>query len=563
MPAINKMFLFSFIALAALTVGLSIAGGLRWYTPVPYWDMWIGYLGFYVQLAQEGNISWWSQHNEHRIVLGRMLFWLDLAVFQGRVYLLIIVNYLLISMTSLLFCRMLKERLPAEKDHFTQKIFYCIIISLLFSWMQRDNLIWGFQGQFILAQLLPLLAFYLLHRAFKSELKSKPLFFLACLTGVSAVLSMANGVLTLPFMTLFAVLLRMRWQRICLLLLLSAVSTILYFYNYHAPAHHGSLKSELFNNPTGLFQYLLLFIGGPVYYLTGKVSDLLSQLAGVFLIVSSVYFAVRAIKKPSSSSLPLALLFFLLYFGGSALAAGGSRLSFGLDQALTSRYQTPALMGWLALLILYAPFITKAINNKPKQVLAILLLIPLSVLPTQIEALPTQQDTLFEGWLAVLALELGIRDQQQISFVSSPSAELHKVTEIAVAKNLSVFNHPIIKNVRQLMGKTVNPHTPYQCQGSIDSIASIKGVNQYKRISGWIYQADNKTPPEIIHILSNHHVIGYALSGSARADVKIAVAPEAHHAGYKGYLLSRYSGQELVLRGYNPDCELRLKVPAQ
>lgn len=538
-------------------IGLSIIGGFRWYTPVPYWDMWIGYLGFYEKILN-GGAFWWSQHSEHRIILARLLFYLDLSIFQGKVIFLIIVNYLLIASTCALFFRILKERLAEQKDIYARKILNYFILAILFSWIQRDNLIWGFQSQFILAQLLPLLAFFLLHRSFNSQFNSKQLFFLSCLTGLISLLSMANSILTLPLMTLFALLLGMKWQRVCTLALLACLCTIFYFYDYHTPEQHGDLKNEILSNPAGLLQFLLLYLGAPFYYISGKTSYLLGQLAGLFLIVSSTYFVWYSIKKPSNSSLQLAILFFLLYIGGSALATGGGRLIFGLEQAFTSRYQTPALMGWVALLILYAPAIAKGINTKPKLTLPILLLIALLFLPQQIKALHSQQDTLIEGWVAALALELDIKDWQQIALISPPTAVTYAIAKIAVDKDLSIFNHPAIKNVRQLFSKTVSSSTSIQCQGSMDGVSNIKGVSHYVRVNGWLFQGDNRESPEIIHILSNDRVVGYAFTGKARPDVKITVASIAYNSGFKGYMLSRYLGKSIVLRGYNPDCELKI-----
>ncbi|MGD4365427.1 hypothetical protein QT713_22860, partial [Xanthomonas citri pv. citri] len=42
------------------------------FSPVPFWDMWDGGLGFYVRQMTDVS-QWWAQHNEHRIVLSRIL----------------------------------------------------------------------------------------------------------------------------------------------------------------------------------------------------------------------------------------------------------------------------------------------------------------------------------------------------------------------------------------------------------------------------------------------------------------------------------------------------------
>lgn len=91
----KRWLLTGFVFITAASIALAILGGARAYTPVPFWDMWEGLFNFYL-LVQSGDTSvWWAQHNEHRIVLSRLLFWLDIAVFRGAGLFLIIMNYVL------------------------------------------------------------------------------------------------------------------------------------------------------------------------------------------------------------------------------------------------------------------------------------------------------------------------------------------------------------------------------------------------------------------------------------------------------------------------------------
>ena len=91
------LFVFSFLAI--IFISLAIYGGIQLYSPIPFYDMWDAYLNFYVQVNQGDIAYWWSQHNEHRIVLSRILFWIDIRFFQGRIWFLIVINYLLITIT--------------------------------------------------------------------------------------------------------------------------------------------------------------------------------------------------------------------------------------------------------------------------------------------------------------------------------------------------------------------------------------------------------------------------------------------------------------------------------
>src|SRR5687767_513075 len=82
-------------------LALALVGGTRHYSPVPFWDMWDSYLGFFGSTRDGGFGVWWAQHNEHRIVFSKVLFWLDLAVVRrGSTPFLIACNFLLAAATA-------------------------------------------------------------------------------------------------------------------------------------------------------------------------------------------------------------------------------------------------------------------------------------------------------------------------------------------------------------------------------------------------------------------------------------------------------------------------------
>ena len=193
----------SFTSMAALFVALAIAGAVRAYSPVPYWDMWSGYLPFLDQAASGDWTVWWRQHNEHRILLTRLLFWMDLRWFGGASWFLLAANYVLIALGAVLACKILRELpVPPGRDADMHALMAFAVIWLFF-WSQWENLTWGFQSQFIMAQMLPLAALYMLYRSLKG---GSATFALACLLGLMCAGTMANGILALPLMTAYALM---------------------------------------------------------------------------------------------------------------------------------------------------------------------------------------------------------------------------------------------------------------------------------------------------------------------------------------------------------------------
>jgi hypothetical protein len=101
---------FIFCVISVLYIGLAVFGGIQHYSPVPHWDMWDGYLAFYAKALSGDWSVWWAQHNEHRILIARLFFWMDLAWFHGTGLFLIIINYVLVALGCLTFRLAINEK---------------------------------------------------------------------------------------------------------------------------------------------------------------------------------------------------------------------------------------------------------------------------------------------------------------------------------------------------------------------------------------------------------------------------------------------------------------------
>lgn len=554
----NKLFLLA----ALVFCGLAVIGGIRAYSPVPFWDMWDGYLGFFTKVMSGDTSAWWAQHNEHRIVLARVFFWLDLALFAGQGWFLIVVNYLLQAVVCMLFWSIWKE-VKSEKNHW---IGY-FLIAWLFLWIQENNLTWGFQSQFILAQLLPLSAFYFLHRAASAGSEKHAEFYIALFFGVLSIGSMANGILALPLMTAYAIVARMGSMRSALLTALSVISLWLYFLDYNSPGGHGSLTLALRETPLDLISYVLLYIGGPFYYLFGKgySGQVIATAAGIFMVISCAIFAWRIVPMAQKATLPLALLVFILYIGGTALGSGGGRVIFGVDQALSSRYMTPALMAWVALLLLYLPKLEAVGQSVRSRVWVPFLLLILLMLPLQLKALSSKQNVLFERQIATLAIELGVKDQSQISHIFPSADWALSIAEVPVSMNFSVFGISPFKDAREIIGqkskKALLPKN--QCSGSIDEVEIIDGDEKFVRVRGWIFDPHSQHTPKSVQLIDENGVVkGVLITGQTRPDVANAIDSIASNSGFKGYVIASAKGQALNLIDTQGGCQFSASIPA-
>jgi hypothetical protein len=549
-------------AVALLFVALAIAGGIRAYSPVPFWDMW-GSVSFMDYAADSGWHAWWTQHNEHRIVLARLLFWSDLRWFDGAGWFLVAANYALVAAAVALFWRLLGEvEVPHGRaaDMRALKLFAVI---WLFFWSQHENLTWAFQSQFFLAQLLPLAALYTLYRALKG---AAALFALACLLGVLSVGTMANGVLALPLMTVYAMLTRQGGRRIGVLALLAALTLFAYFHDYVAPAAHGSLAEALLGHPLKFVGYVLYYLGSPFHFAFGArgIGRLAALLASLFFVGSALRFAAACLRQPRQASFQLALLFFIAYVAGTAVGTAGGRLVFGLSQALTSRYTTPVLMAWAALMVLYAPALLALQERRRRSAWGAFAVLALLMLAYQLRALQSKADDMFDRSVAALAIELRIKDQEAIGHVA-PNTGVIEAAARAADRQRSVFGMYPYRGARAAMGAAFAPVALPVCQGALNSAVVVPGDEGFLRVSGWLYEPRAKAVPQVVRILdAGGRQRGYALGGKDWNAAEAALHKASHLAGYRGYLSTEQGGRALTLRGEGPGgpiCELQVRAP--
>ncbi len=554
-------FLLLMLVAAVVFWMVAILGTLRFYSPVPFNDMWDGYLDFYIKANAGDGGAWWRTHNEHRIVLSRIFFWIDLSWFKGSVWFLLVVNYILVALSCFIFWVTLRERL--SKNY---RILGLFIVIWLISWAQHENLTWGFQSQFILAQLLPLVAFFMLHKATDKDVIFNRYFVGACFFGVLSLGSMANGMIALPLMTAYAIIARLGWKRITILASLSCIGLLAYLYDYATPSQHGSIGSSIRENPIGVILYVLTYIGGPFFHITGGRLGgiILAQVAGGILILVSACMAWMALRSAERSTLELALLFFILYIGGTALGTAGGRLIFGLDQALAPRYSTPSLMAWAALFVLLAPKLATSTDKLRWQLWVPLSALILAMFPLQLKAWNSSNQLVFETNLAGLAVALGVHDQSQISRMHPATQVVMSIGQAASDKGLSYFSRTEFKDINKHIGKRLDGFSGIfkVCQGHIESIQSIEGINNYLRVSGWMFDPSRKNSPTSIWLINQQGVVvGYGLVGQPRPDAAEVIDKQAAKSGFTGYLLSDAQGAAVTAFDPIHKCGFSSKIP--
>lgn len=555
-----------FVSLAFLFLVLAIVGMFRNYTPVPFWDMWDGYLDFYVKVSGGDWSQWFAQHNEHRIVLSRILFYIDLHFFKGTLVFLLVANFVLLTLFVLLMI-LISRDLELYKHYGSAKylVLVCFILCFGYFWAQHANLVWGFQSQFIMAYLLPMASFYSLYKD-ATTLQRQPLWFISSvILGLLSAGTMANGVIALPVLFILALTLRVSKLKL-LIIFISAVIVIgLYFHGYHSNPEHGSLVKTLVNHPIEFFLYILTYLGNPFYYVFFRSLGAAQFLGALFIFVSFFTFFRCAVKQTDfkSKALLFALFASILYLAGTALGTAGGRALFGLHQAVSSRYVTPLIFGWISLLLILASCYKDSFRRKqsPFYLLAFIIVLMTSI---QLEAFKSHKNEVFDQKVAALALEMNVRDEEYTKKVFPFLDWLEKIAKPAKQQKLSIFGNSMISSAGEMIGKVYKGKLAIgSLNGGLTGWKNISKVNRFNRITGWINKANNTNIPKTLLVLnpSNREIVGYVLVEGFRSEIGQGLTNIYRFTGYvkKGHFVDG----ELVLLDSETGFGLKTKIPSQ
>jgi hypothetical protein len=565
---LNVKWVYLGFIFAALVIGTSILGGVRSFSSIPFWDTWDGQLDFYLRINEGDWVAWVGQHNEHRIILTRILFWIDLYFLGGEARFLIIINYVLVAINSILFYRILRNFFTEEYYKNNKFFIGFFITAWLFQWMQNQNLIWAFQSQFFLVQTLSLASFYYLSKAINfSDNNSKFYFLLACILGVVSALTMANGLAVLPLMLIFLCLCRESLRRISIVLSLFIFTSALYFLDYKTPGNHSSALLTFLTNPVGTLKYASLYLGSPFYYLGGggNFGKLVAHILGSAFLILTLFLTYNFIINNKVKHYQLALYFYTIFIVLSALMTAGGRLNFGVDQALESRYTTPALMAWAALIIMGTPWIASVDGGKIKfnALLFIVLVTTGAMSMAQLNAFKSPHEMLHERNLAALALSMDVRDQKRVGRIYPSIDRALEITERSKRNNLSIFpSYPYREFQERPIGTVGQIVNLPKCIGFLDDVESIDGDPLFVLIKGWIFNAETEVYPDYLRFLNpNGDIVGYAITGSYRPDVASQVSKNALLSGFDGYISSSSVGSTLLAQAGNLSCQIALNIP--
>lgn len=322
---------------AAAGVAIAVAG----FAPIPFGDQFDFFRRFYAAGGWDGYglAELYARHNEHRLVVPRIWFLIDLGLFGGTQALLnttIVLSSAAHAAMLAVVYRALGHRGPAAW------LFAGLALGAVLSPAQWENLVWGFQVQFVQVWLFATLAFAAV--AFGAERRPWLGALGGVICGLASTYSMANGLLVWPLLVALALWVRLpRWPSAVVIGVAAAVMTV-ELSSFHAHPGHGD-PSDTVLHPIVLLRYALRYLTSGVAGIGEQEQEFLGGVLAGVAVAIGLHALVRRDRFRPAHGVLLAVAAFVI---GAALVTALGRVNFGLAQANTARYTTPSFIFMVA-----------------------------------------------------------------------------------------------------------------------------------------------------------------------------------------------------------------------
>jgi hypothetical protein len=316
---------------------------------VPYGDEWriLTFLGKW-DSHQLTFADFYATHNGHRILIPRLIFLALTQLTHGSLRAEMFFSLLVCTLTSLGLYLLLRRSVSGST---TKHLALWALINLfLFSPIQAENWLWGFQLQVFLSNLCVVGAIVCLTSG--ANLAAR--FSGALAFALAGTFSFGNGVLIWP--AIFIVLVCRREKVSVQALWIAGAVLVMLAYVSGYPAREPTPAV------TRWFDYLLYFsgfLGAPLARIPNSKPLVLPVLLGTVLVAGFLWIAARLIWRRAALGNAAPWLALGAYAIGSAAMASFARIHSGPAHALDSRYTTVGCVLVVSLIGLVAAVIDR------------------------------------------------------------------------------------------------------------------------------------------------------------------------------------------------------------
>ncbi len=505
------------------TIGVAAYMVLASYSALPWSDGWVQ-----IVVAAHGenpfSLHWlWQQHNEHRLILTKLLLGADLRLLHANQKLLLASIFAIQALHWLVLAWSMRRlggwRGPLWRTGAGLSAF------CLFCPSQWENLICGFQTCFVLPGLFATLSFVgllLYWLAGRNQAQRHAWKFLlgSIIAALAASYSLANGSLLWPILIAATWLLKLRRPAVLSYLMTGAISTGLYLHNYTTPLQHANPGVSI-RSPLNILKYLAIYFGSSWV----RQNIHLAVFFGVVGLLLASAFLLRWRRfAEQDSPLALQLLLTLLFCVGSGILTALGRVNFGYAQAFSSRYQTVALLFWgsLGLLLLSA---AAHLPSPARMLMTQGLILAVMVRGATAARVPLRatQEHAFQLRAAAAALITDADDREQLLEVFPAPDLVLSVAPFMRAQHLSIFaSRPEFEPGEQFESKfRLAPSD--QCFGALQPLETLAGGDSPAlRIRGWAWDRKHRAPMSHVVVVAGGKIVGVGAGGDWRAKIRAA-----------------------------------------
>jgi hypothetical protein len=342
------------VALPALWLGYLM---FSYAVDVPFGDQWDGITPLFVKMRSGtlGFSDFFAFHNEHRIFFPRLLIFPLAKLTHWNVRAEVALIWALACLCALNIWRLARVTGFGKAPSRWWLLLFANV--LLFTPMQWENLLWGFQVGFF----LPLVAMTALPWAAcgRRRLGNFALTMAFCLISTFSIASgFCSWLLCAPLLLFLGEKGKARDELIAwaVWIAVALASVVIYFHGYKGPDLHPN-QLEVLQMPVPACQFILAYLGNPFSNGTQLDRHVVAPVTGAILLGALVAAAIyvwrwRKDRVLLAQTLPWMALGSITLCNGVLTMFG--RLGYGIGGALQSRYISFSVLLSIALLFLGA-----------------------------------------------------------------------------------------------------------------------------------------------------------------------------------------------------------------
>jgi hypothetical protein len=522
----------------------------NFYCPLPYGDMWWFVRDMAEFRSHRIGLSFlWKQHSEHRLVVPRLIFWVDLQFFRFRGVFTIVCSLLLQVGEAMLLCLAFWR---AERNSPVSRLSYAaLVFGMMFSASQIENLIFPFQIQFPLAFFMASVSIVLVLHHCEANGGDWISIFLGLVAATCATLSLGCGLLVWPVLVLICIIERAPRMALWTTGVAGISIWISYFIGYLLPSQSANPWLSL-RHPVRVSAFTVTFLASA---LTTTPSRFAGLFGLVFLSGTAVgFFLYVRVRSKSFWKARSFFVYLSVFIVVTALLTSLGRLNSGLDEAATIRYRMPTLIFWACIIGLGSSLSGAA----TRQIVRLLGGPLLALLFVALFLVPTQQSTIEEFAQLTrqisddsIDLSFNVTDQVYGRLFRIRPDLVRSYAPFLKENHLSIFADRLLTAWGEPLTDFFADVSSHECSGSVDRVEPTEETARQKgAVFGWGWVAtENRGPETVILADDRHAIVGLARGLEPRPDISAHFRnPKMLATGWSGYYHLDSASQ--IMTGY-------------